>query len=48
MKDCWWTVYNRREGVLKCSKSKAAAARWQKKHRPKGTRLLFMCVPPRD
>jgi hypothetical protein len=48
MKDCWWTVYNRREGVIKSKKSKVAAAKWQKKHRPRGTRLVPMCIPPRD
>lgn len=47
-KDCYWTVFNRRQGVLASRRSKAAAKRWQKKHRPVGTRLVLMCVPPRD
>lgn len=46
--DCFWTVFNRREGVLHSSRSKTAARRWQRKHRPKGTRLLPMCIPERD
>jgi len=45
MKDCFWLVFNRREGALMSAKSKKTAARWQKKHRPKGSRLVFVCIP---
>jgi hypothetical protein len=48
MKDCFWTVFNRREGVLKSSKSKKTARAWQRKHRPRGTRLVYLCIPSKD
>lgn len=47
-KDWWWIVYNRREGIIKSSKSKVWLERWRKRHRPRGTRLVFMCIPPRE
>lgn len=54
-KDCFWTVFNRRQGVLKSFKvgkssaqAKGRAQSWQRQHRPRGTRVLLMCIPPRD
>ena len=50
MKDCFWVVYNKREGAIKSFKPKeeAKARTWQRRHRPRGTRLIFMCIPGRD
>jgi len=54
VKDCYWSVFNRREGVIKSfeiktssAKTKARADAWRKKHRPRGTRLVTFCIPPR-
>ncbi len=50
MKDCFWVVYNRREGEIKSFKAREEkkARDWKRRHRPRGTRLIFMCVPERD
>ncbi len=50
MKDCFWVVYNRREGAIKSFKAKEEqkARKWKRRHRPRGTRLIFMCIPGRD
>lgn len=54
MKDCYWSVFNKREGVIKSfeiktssAKTKARAEAWRKKNRPRGTRLVTFCIPPR-
>lgn len=47
MKDCFWLVYNRREGAIKSFKLESTAAKWRKKHRPRGTRLVYVCIPGR-
>lgn len=53
--DCYWTVFNRREGALKSFKTGRSSARakiranaWQRRHRPHGTRVILICIPPRD
>ncbi len=48
-KNCFWIVFNRREGVIKSfnSQSQIRAAKWRKKNRPYGTRLALICIPPR-
>lgn len=45
---CYWTVFKRSEGVIKCFKSKTSAQRWKEKHRPRGTRVLYVCIPTKE
>lgn len=47
-KNCFWVVFNRSEGAIHSAKSKEAAARWRKTNRPKGTRLIYVCIPERN
>jgi len=47
MKDCFWLVYNRREGAIKSFKRESSARTWRKKHRPTGTRIVRVCIPSR-
>lgn len=54
MKDCFWTIFNKREGVIKSfsagkssDKAKKQAKAWQKKNRPRGTRVAYLCIPSR-
>lgn len=55
MKDCYWTVFNRREGAIKSFRigrsstaAKGRAEAWQKNNRPRGTRLIYVCIPAKD
>lgn len=53
--NCCWTVFNKQEGVIKAfsagkapDKAKKRAKAWQKKNRPRGTRIVYVCIAPRD
>jgi hypothetical protein len=55
LKDCFYLVFNRREGAIKSfrigkspTKAKARAEAWQRTHRPRGTRVISVCIPPKD
>ena len=54
-KDCFYLVFNRREGAIKSfrigkspARAKARAEAWRDAHRPRGTRVIPVCIPPRD